>query len=177
MTDEERIARAAEELLERQQRDEAEETDQRLKRLLADQRRQLLLESDEVRGEMEKQMEVLRERLAEAEKKLKAKPVPKVEPLKSDKEGKGKNEFSNNMRIKAEDFFNADDDGSSELDRDEFSKMYTEACKRDGKDTPTDDEVNALFDKLDQVRASARACTCPRPCACPCACATYYMGW
>ena len=122
MTDEERVARAAKELLESQEQKEHESTEARLERLLAAQRTQLLSEAAEMREGLEKKVLELKESLATATAKPKKKPL---EPLASDKQGKGKQHFGSEMSIRAEDFFNADEDGSNELGLDEFVKMWT----------------------------------------------------
>ena len=122
MTDEERVARAAKELIASQERQERESTDARLEQLLTAQRRQLLSEAAEMREGLEKQVLDLRESLAAAT----AKPKKKVqEAAASDRHGKGKQHFNSEMSIRAEDFFNADEDGTNELGPEEFAKMWT----------------------------------------------------
>jgi len=148
MTDEERIANAAKSLLAAQEASENEATEARLQRLLADQRRQLLFEAAEMREELETQMRELKEKLEKAT--AKKKPPAKLEAHATDREGKGKLDFTASMHIRAEDFFKADADGTNELDFEEFASMWRAKVNREGQPSPDDAELRALFDKLDQ---------------------------
>ncbi len=156
MTDEERIGREARRLLESQERTEHEATEARLQRLLAEQRKQLLHEAASMRGDLEQQVKELKAALqqASAPPKKKASAPPK-EPHESDKEGKGKLDFTSNMNIRAEDFFAADADGTNDLGLDEFAKMWTAKCARDGAPPPSEAEVREIFDKLDQDKSGS----------------------
>jgi len=146
MTDEERISRAAKELLATQDKHERESTESRLERLLADQRRQLLSEAAEMREGLEKQVIELKESLATAT----AKPKKKQQPAANDKQGKGKDHMNDVMTIRAEDFFNADEDGTNELGFEEFVKMWSAKCVREGTPVPTEAEQLTIFNQLDK---------------------------
>jgi len=146
MTDEDRIARAAKDLLAAQDKQERESTEARLERLLTAQRRQLLSEAAEMREGLEQQLLDLKANLATAQ----AKPKKKQEAAKTDKEGKGKQHFNVQMSIRAEDFFNADEDGTNELGFEEFVKMWTAKCVRDQQPEPAEPELRSLFNQLDQ---------------------------
>ena len=76
-------------------------------------------------------------------------PPPPVDVDPTDTEGQGKGEFTSNMRIRADDFFNADNDGNTELDFDEFTKMISQRRAADGVAPPTAKELKDLFFRLD----------------------------
>ena len=63
----EKLAKAAEEQMKKQMREQADEAERRLAKLLADQRRQLELEAAAIRTELETQLEALRSRLSKAQ--------------------------------------------------------------------------------------------------------------
>jgi len=67
----------------------------------------------------------------------------------TDVAGSGKRDFTSNMKIRSDDFFKADGDGNTELDYEEFSKMYVNRQLADGKAEPTEKELKALFQRLD----------------------------
>jgi len=68
----------------------------------------------------------------------------------TDAEGLGRGEFKSNMQIKADDFYEADQDGNTELEYDEFCAMLR---KRDAKAEPpverSESDLKALFRQLD----------------------------
>jgi len=68
----------------------------------------------------------------------------------TDVEGAGRGEFSSNMKIRADDFFRADNDGNTELDYGEFCGMFKMRQQADGKEEPSESDLKALFTKLDQ---------------------------
>jgi len=147
MTDEERIGHAAKRLLASQDRQEQEATDARLERLLTAQRRQLLFEAAEMREGLEKQLVELKEQLAVATAKPKKR---SQEPVPTDKQGRGKQHYHAEMSIRAEDFFNADEDGTNELGPEEFVKMWTAKCERESQPVPPESELRSIFDQLDK---------------------------
>jgi len=143
-------AEAAAELVALQGKVETEEaTEERLAKMLADQRTQLLKEAAHMRAGLEKEIEMLRANLADMELKKKA-PAPVVaEPEQTDAEGQGKADFKERMKIRADDFFEADEHGCGSLDFDAFCKMYTARRKADRKEVPTMDGMQQLFGNID----------------------------
>jgi len=89
----------------------------------------------------------LKEQLAVATMKPKKK---SQEPLPTDKQGRGKQHYHAEMSIRAEDFFNADEDGTNELGPEEFVKMWTAKCERESQPVPPQAELRSIFDQLDK---------------------------
>jgi len=143
-------AEAAAELVALQGKAETEEaTEERLAKMLAGQRTQLLKEAAHMRAGLEKEIEMLRANLADMELKKNA-PSPIVaEPELTDAEGPGKADFKERMKIRADDFFEADEHGCGSLDFNAFCKMYTARRKADRKEVPTMDGMRQLFDNID----------------------------
>ena len=125
----ERLAREKLEALERKLKGEmdGETSEARLKRMLAEQRKQMQSEHELIRLELEEQLEAERKK-----NKPKPKPKPPEEPAATDVEGTGKRDVTSNMKIRAEDFFQADSDGNVELDFGEFLAMITARRTADG---------------------------------------------
>ena len=156
MTDEDRIGREARRLLEAQQKTEHEATEARLGRLLAEQRSQLLREAIAMRGDLEKQLHELQLALAQAQASAlpppKQKAPPNEAPLEKapSKEATSKDDLTSKMRASYDDFAAQDADGTNDLGFEEFSRMWASKCAREGAPTPSETEVLAIFNQLDQ---------------------------
>ena len=154
MTDEDRIGREARRLLEAQQKTEHEATEARLGRLLAEQRSQLLREAVAMRGDLEKQLHELQMALAHAtalpptKQKAPANEVS-LEKVPS-KESTSKDDLTSKMRASYDDFAALDADGTNDLGFEEFSRLWASKCTREGAPTPSEMEVRAIFNQLDQ---------------------------
>ena len=154
MTDEDRIGREARRLLEAQQKTEHEATEARLGRLLAEQRSQLLREAVAMRGDLEKQLHELQMALAHAtalpptKQKAPANEVS-LEKVPS-KEATSKDDLTSKMRASYDDFAALDADGTNDLGFEEFSRLWASKCTREGAPTPSEMEVRAIFNQLDQ---------------------------
>jgi len=77
--------------------------------------------------------------------KLKA----KGEVADDDLHGEGKGDFAGNMQIKADDFFDADKDGDTELEFPEFVQMIRKRDPDDSSSKMSDAELKKLFQQLD----------------------------